>query len=51
MSDRITVVIDDANVKKLRNIQAKMITNSPKAVSFSRVLNLVVSEGLKKFKS
>jgi len=50
MGDRITVVIDDANVKKLRNIQAKMITTSPKSVSFSRVLNLVVGEGLKKFK-
>lgn len=50
MSDRITVIIDTANVKKLRNLQAKMIVTSPKSVSFSRVLNLVVSEGLKKFK-
>jgi len=51
VSDRITVVIDTANVRKLRNIQAKMITTSPKSVSFSRVLNLVVVEGLKKFKA
>jgi len=50
VSDRITVVLDSVNVKKLRNIQAKMITISPKSVSFSHVLNLVVSEGLKKFK-
>ncbi len=51
MSDRITVVIDTVNVRKLRNLQAKMITSSPKSVSFSRVLNLVVNEGLKKYKS
>ncbi len=35
VSDRITVVIDTANVRKLRNIQAKMITTSPKSISFS----------------
>jgi len=29
VSDRITVVIDTANVRKLRNIQAKMIATSP----------------------
>jgi len=51
VSDRITVVIDTANVRKLRNIQAKMIATSPKSISFSRVLNLVVSEGLKKYKA
>jgi len=45
--DRITVVIDATNVKKLRNIQAKMIPQSTKSVSFSRVLNLVLVEGLK----
>lgn len=49
MSDRITVMLDDINVKKLRKIQAKMITESPRSVSFSRALNLVVTEGLKKF--
>jgi len=49
MSERITVVIDTGNNKKLRNIQAKMIEKSPRSVSFSRVLNLVISEGLKKF--
>jgi len=49
MSDRITVVIDDSNVKKLRKIQGKMIIESPRSISFSRVLNLVLAEGLKKF--
>ena len=51
LCDRITVVIDTAKVRKLRNIQAKMIATSPKSISFSRVLNLVVSEGLKKYKA
>ncbi len=50
MGDRITVVLNSTNVEKLRNIQAKMIRISPKSISFSHVLNLVVSEGLKKFK-
>jgi len=38
MSQRITVMIDDDLVKKLRGIQAKQIVHSPKSVSFSRVL-------------
>ena len=49
MGDRITVVIDERNVKKLRKIQGKLITESPRSVSLSRVLNLVLTEGLKKF--
>ena len=51
MGDRITIVLDSANAEKLRNIQAKMIRTSTKSISFSHVLNLVVSEGLKKFKT
>ncbi len=50
MGDRITIVLDSINAEKLRNIQAKMIRSSSKSVSFSHVLNLVVNEGLKKFK-
>lgn len=50
MGNRITVVMDSANVMALRNIQAKMIKTSSKSISFSHVLNLVVVEGLKKFK-
>jgi len=49
MSDRITIVLDTQNSKKLRKIQGKLIAESPKSVSFSRVLNLVIIEGLKKF--
>ena len=50
MGVRVTVVIDDTNLEKLRGIQAKMIKTSTKSVSFSHVLNQVVGEGLKKFK-
>ncbi|WP_016939348.1 MULTISPECIES: hypothetical protein [Nitrosopumilus] len=51
MGDRITIVLNTENAEKLRNIQAKMIRSSTKSVSFSHVLNLVLSEGLKKFKA
>ena len=51
MGSRVTVVFDSTNVEKLRSIQAKMIRTSPSSVSFSHVVNLVVAEGLKKFKA
>jgi hypothetical protein len=51
MGDRITVVLESQNVERLRNIQAKMIRTSTKSVSFSHVLNLVLNEGVKKFKN
>lgn len=51
MGDRVTVVLSKENVEKLRHIQAKMIRSSTKSVSFSHVLNLVLTEGLKKFKA
>ena len=51
MGVRITVVLDEANVEKLRNLQAKMIKNTAKSVSFSHVLNQIAEEGLKKSKS
>ena len=50
MGVRVTVVIDENNLEKLRGIQAKMIKTSTRSVSFSSVLNQVVGEGLKKFK-
>jgi len=50
MGVRITVVLDNSNVEKLRGIQAKMLRVSTKSVSFSYVLNRVTEEGLKKFK-
>ena len=48
MGARVTIVLDDTNAEKLRNLQAKMIKTSSKSVSFSHVLNLVLEDGLKK---
>ena len=39
MSKRITIVLDDDLVKKLRMIQSKNIAKSKKSVSFSSVIN------------
>ncbi len=50
MGIRVTVVLEEVNAEKLRNIQAKLIKNSTKSISFSYVLNQVVADGLKKFK-
>ena len=50
LGSRVTIVLDDSNSEKLRNLQAKMIKTSSKSVSFSHVLNLVLEDGLKKHK-
>jgi len=47
MSRRITIVLDDDNIKKLRTIQAKRIKESDKSVSFSRVINDVLRKNLR----
>ena len=51
MGIRVTVVLDESNVEKVRIIQAKLLQGSTKSVSFSYVLNRVVENGLKKFKA
>ncbi len=50
MTTRVTIMLDDAHQKKIRSIQAKMITSSSNSISFSHTLGLVLAEGLKKFK-
>ncbi len=47
MARRITVVLDDQLVKKLRNIQSKKISKSKKSVSFSIVINEELRKALK----
>ena len=47
MAQRITIMLDDELVKKLRIMQAKLIKESTKSVSFSKVLNEMVKQGLK----
>ena len=47
MGKRITIVLDDDLVKKLREKQAKLIKQSQKAISFSRVINQILHKSLK----
>ncbi len=47
MAKRITVVLDDQLVKKLRNIQSMKIRKSKKSVSFSSVINEELGKSLK----
>ena len=47
MGQRITIVLDDDLVKKLREKQAKLIRESTKSVSFSRVVNEILRKGIK----
>ena len=39
MGKRVTVVLDEDVIKKLRNIQAKKINKTTDTVSFSSVIN------------
>ncbi|MDH3618766.1 MAG: hypothetical protein OEM89_08585 [Nitrosopumilus sp.] len=48
MGKRITVVLDDDLVKKLHDIQAKLIKETTQSVSFSSVLNETIRKNLKK---
>lgn len=46
MPKRITIVMDDDNVKKLRSLQAKMIKESEGSVSLSRVINEILAKSM-----
>ena len=48
MGKRVTVVLDEDLVKRLHEIQAKIIKDTTKSVSFSQVLNETVRKNLKK---
>ncbi len=47
MTKRVTVVLDDDIVMKLRERQAKLIKETASSVSFSRILNETVRKSLK----
>ena len=47
MSRRVTIVIDDDLVRKLRKIQSKKISKTMEHVSFSRVINDELGKVLK----
>ncbi len=50
MAIRTTIMLDPALSEKLRAVQAKMIRSSSGSVSFSRVVNLVIAEGIKRYR-
>ena len=47
MPQRITIMLEDELVKKIRTIQAKKIKDSTASVSFSRVINQLLHETTK----
>lgn len=47
MSKRITIVLEDDLIKKLRVKQSKLIQNSAASVSFSSVINSMLKDHLK----
>jgi len=46
MGKRVTIVLDEVLVKKLRIIQSKKISKSASSVSFSRVINETLRKAL-----
>jgi hypothetical protein len=48
MAKRITIMLDDDLVKKLHEKQAKLIKETTSSISFSKVLNNILRESLKK---
>jgi len=48
MSKRVTIMLDMDLDKKIRQLQAKMIQNTSSSISFSRTLNQVLRDSLKK---
>jgi len=46
MYRRVTIMLDENLEKKLRKIQAKLIKNSKKSISFSQVVNDILRIGL-----
>ena len=47
MSIRVTIMLEDDLVLKLRKKQAKLIQQESGSVSFSRVINEILKESLK----
>jgi hypothetical protein len=48
MSKRVTVIISDEFIKKLRQKQANLIKKEERSVSFSKILCDTIREGLAK---
>jgi hypothetical protein len=48
MSKRVTIMLDNDLDKKIRLLQAKKIQTTTSSVSFSKVLNQVLRDSIKK---
>ena len=48
MSRRVTVILEDSLLKKLRKKQAELIRESSNSVSFSSVINQTLRKNFKK---
>ncbi len=46
MAKRVTIMISDKNDKKIRMMQAKLISTTASNWSFSEVANIVMDDGL-----
>ena len=42
-------MLEDSIAKKIRIIQAKKLKDENQSISFSKIINMVLEEGLKKF--
>lgn len=51
MAHKITIMLDEDLIKKVKNIQAKQLKNSTGSVSFSQVLVQNLKYGLKNKRS
>jgi len=49
MTERLTIMLNSEIAKKLRALQVKKIKESTSTVSFSRIINEVLQEGLKSY--
>jgi len=47
MLRRITITLDMSLESKIRSLQAKKITETNKAISFSRIIEEILKQGLK----
>ena len=46
MRQRVTILLDDDVVKKIRRLQAKLITDTNSSVSLSSLINKILEENL-----
>lgn len=48
MAKRVTIMLDDDLIKKLRVIQVKKILKENRSISFSKIINKVLAKQLRK---